>query len=59
MHKNEVGCRVKDRQVLKGQIVVEAVEGGRDHVVDPDDPMFPDFSEERDERVSEITLKEG
>ena len=40
LHEHEVGCRVEVGQVDEGEVVVEAVEQGGDHVVRQDVPVL-------------------
>ena len=46
LHEDEVRGGVKDRQVLKGQVVVEAVERRRDEVVDPYEPVLLEVADQ-------------
>ena len=46
LHEDEVGGGIEDGEVCEGQVVVEAVEGRRDEVVDADQPVPPEVAKQ-------------
>jgi hypothetical protein len=53
LHEQEVCCGIKKGQVGEGEVVVQAVQPGRDHVVGQDLGVLGDLANEGYHRVAE------